>query len=225
MGLGYEPASIDEWSKGNRSSGCVKRKPFRCEQNNSRSKERKEDGFILHERMKFPDHMVNWVHGDDVFGRELDDCKQTCLRNCFCRAYSHANGGCMWWHENLIDMQKFSFDGVDLYIHVSHSELVLARVLVFTVCMCIFRRWAMKRKRKTYMRVLVLDESATTIELTDTDTLDPELPIFKYDMLAVSTNNFDLANKLGEGQVAKWARNSCKKTFEELWTRHRGIQE
>ncbi|KAF5208069.1 G-type lectin S-receptor-like serine/threonine-protein kinase, partial [Thalictrum thalictroides] len=120
---GYEPASIDEWSKGNWSSGCAKRKPFRCERNSSRSKERKEDGFILHERMKVPDHMVNWVRGGDFFGRELDDCKQTCLRNCSCRAYSHGSGGCMWWHGNLIDMQKFSIDGVDLYIRVAHSEL------------------------------------------------------------------------------------------------------
>ncbi|PIA58004.1 hypothetical protein AQUCO_00500142v1 [Aquilegia coerulea] len=208
---GYEPTSIEEWSKGNWSSGCVKRKPFRCERNNSRSEEGKEDGFIKHDRMKVPDNMVNWVHGSDFFGRELDDCKQTCLRNCSCRAYSLGNGGCMWWHGNLIDMQRFSMDGVDLYIRVAHSELdeknmmlvsivvVLAGLLVATVCMYIFWKWAMKKKRKTYMRVLVLDEKDTTIELTDTDNLDPELPIFKYDKLAVSTNNFDPENKLGEG--------------------------
>ncbi|PIA33935.1 hypothetical protein AQUCO_03900058v1 [Aquilegia coerulea] len=206
---GYEPSLIEEWSKGNWSSGCLKRKPFRCEQNNSSSEERKEDRFVKHEGMKAPDHIVNWVRGGDM----ESSCKEICLMNCSCSAYSYdINVGCMWWHGNLIDMQKFSTNGVDLYIRVAHSELdekknmmlvyiiiVLTGLTAVLIGMYIFRRWAMKKKRKTYMGVSVLGTSDTTKDLSDTDKLDPELPIFKYDKLQVSTNNFDPANKLGEG--------------------------
>ncbi|KAF5207437.1 G-type lectin S-receptor-like serine/threonine-protein kinase [Thalictrum thalictroides] len=115
---GYEPSSSEEWSNGNWSSGCVKQKPLRCEQNNSSSEEGKEDGFLKHERMKVPDNMVNWVRGKD-----LEECEQRCLKNCSCTAYSYGPKGCMWWHGNLIDMQRFnSMGGEDIYVRVAHSE-------------------------------------------------------------------------------------------------------
>ncbi|KAF5200548.1 G-type lectin S-receptor-like serine/threonine-protein kinase [Thalictrum thalictroides] len=204
---GYEPNLIEEWGNGNWSSGCVKRKPFQCEQNRTSSEEGKSDGFLKHERMKVPD-LVNWVRS-----RDLEDCKQTCLLNCSCKAYSYGTGsGCMWWDKDLIDTQVFSTDGVDLYIRVAHSELdekksiihvyiiiVLTGLVVAVICMYIFWRWAMRKRRKTYTGVLVLGKSGNTKKLSDADKLDPELPIFRYDKLEVSTNNFDLANKLGEG--------------------------
>ncbi|PIA58003.1 hypothetical protein AQUCO_00500141v1 [Aquilegia coerulea] len=204
---GYEPNSIEEWGNGNWSSGCVKRKLFQCEQNHSSSEEGKRDGFLKHERMKVPD-LVNWGRS-----RDLEDCKQICLLNCSCKAYSYGTGnGCMWWDKDLIDTQRFSTDGVDLYIRVAHSELdekkniihvyiiiVLSGLSVVAICVYIYWRWAMKKKRKTYTGVLVLGKSGATKKLSDTDKLDPELPIFKYEKLEVSTNNFDPANKLGEG--------------------------
>ncbi|PIA41215.1 hypothetical protein AQUCO_02300191v1 [Aquilegia coerulea] len=209
---GYEPSSSEEWNKGNWSGGCVKRKPLQCEQNNSSGDEVKEDGFFKYERMKVPDHMVNLVRGKDFFGTDLEDCKQRCLRNCSCSAYSYGPKGCMWWDGNLIDVQRFSMDGADLYIRVAHSELdekknmvhayiiiVVIGLSVIAFSMYILRRWAMKKKRMAQRRVLVLGKNDSTKELLDTDKLDSEPSIFKYEKLAVSTNNFDPANKLGEG--------------------------
>jgi hypothetical protein len=44
--------------------------------------------------------------------------------NCSCLAYAYETGiGCMSWARNLIDTQKFSRAGVDLYVRVASSEL------------------------------------------------------------------------------------------------------
>ena len=53
-----------------------------------------------------------------------DYCRQQCLENCSCIAYAYDGGtGCMSWTRSLIDIQKFSSGGVDLYIRVAYSEL------------------------------------------------------------------------------------------------------
>ncbi|CAK9138697.1 unnamed protein product [Ilex paraguariensis] len=62
---GFKPKHMDEWSRGNWSSGCKRKTPLQC--------------------------------------------------------YSRI--GCMQWSGSLIDIQKFSDGGADLYIRVAYSEL------------------------------------------------------------------------------------------------------
>ncbi|XP_052485399.1 G-type lectin S-receptor-like serine/threonine-protein kinase SD1-13 isoform X5 [Gossypium raimondii] len=46
------------------------------------------------------------------------------MKNCSCVAYAYDAGiGCMLWSGDLIDVQKFSNRGVDLYIRLPSSEL------------------------------------------------------------------------------------------------------
>ena len=53
-----------------------------------------------------------------------DKCRDQCLNNCSCMGYAYDAGiGCMSWSGNLIDIQKFSPEGIDLYIRVASSEL------------------------------------------------------------------------------------------------------
>ncbi|KAG8365440.1 hypothetical protein BUALT_Bualt18G0105100 [Buddleja alternifolia] len=52
------------------------------------------------------------------------ECRNECLNNCTCMAYAYYDGvGCMMWDEGLIDVQKFTSDGADLYIRLVDSEL------------------------------------------------------------------------------------------------------
>ena len=114
---GYEPKSIEEWNRGNWTSGCVRKTPLQCQRTNGSIEERKTDGFFRVTAVKVPD-FVEWLP-------ELkNNCEDLCLKNCSCIAYSYYNGiGCMSWSRDLIDVQKFSISGADLYIRVAGTEL------------------------------------------------------------------------------------------------------
>uniref|UniRef100_F6GZ96 non-specific serine/threonine protein kinase n=1 Tax=Vitis vinifera TaxID=29760 RepID=F6GZ96_VITVI len=115
---GYEPKSVEEWNRGNWTSGCVRKTPLQCERTNGSIEVGKMDGFFRVTMVKVPD-FVEW------FPALKNQCRDMCLKNCSCIAYSYNNGiGCMSWSRDLLDMQKFSSSGADLYIRVADTELV-----------------------------------------------------------------------------------------------------
>nr|POE53210.1 g-type lectin s-receptor-like serine/threonine-protein kinase [Quercus suber] len=122
---GFEPKNTEEWNRGNWTSGCSRRTPLQCERVNTTGGEAsKMDGFLKLKMMKVPDLA-------DSSPALEDNCRQQCLKNCSCIAYAYDIGtGCMSWTRNLIDIQKFSSGGVDLYIRVAYSELGV----VFLMC-------------------------------------------------------------------------------------------
>ncbi|KAK1557212.1 hypothetical protein Q3G72_020293 [Acer saccharum] len=112
------------------------------------------DGFLKLETMKFPVFAVRSFV-------TIEKCRELCLNNCSCIAYAYDAGiGCMTWTGSLIDLQKFSSGGADLYIRLAHSELekkdnkvvVIVPVVAgtFTGAICIFFlcRWMAKHKGK-----------------------------------------------------------------------------
>jgi hypothetical protein len=108
---GFEPKNIEEWNGGNWTSGCVRRTPLQC------GEEGNKDGFLKLKMMKVPD-FADWSSSFE------EKCREKCLETCSCLAYAFDTGvGCMSWTRNLIDTQKFSEAGVDLYIRVASSEL------------------------------------------------------------------------------------------------------
>ena len=52
---GYEPKYIEEWSRGNWTSGCVRKTPLQCEKTNSSGQQGKLDGFFRLTTVKVPD--------------------------------------------------------------------------------------------------------------------------------------------------------------------------
>ncbi|KAK1556174.1 hypothetical protein Q3G72_000038 [Acer saccharum] len=107
---GFEPKTVQEWNRGNWTSGCVRKSPLQCEV-------KKEDGFLKLGTMKLP----YFVERSSV---SVVNCREYCLNNCSCIAYAYDDGiGCMTWTGSLIDLQKFSIGGADLYIRLAHSEL------------------------------------------------------------------------------------------------------
>ena len=95
----------------------MRKPPLQCERTNGSIEEGKIDGFFRVLTVKVPD-FVEWIPG------LKNQCRDLCLKNCSCIAYSYYNGiGCMSWSHDLIDVQKFSSSGADLYIRVADTEL------------------------------------------------------------------------------------------------------
>jgi hypothetical protein len=115
---GFVPKNPDEWNKGNWTSGCLRRTPLECTETQNIREVNPKDGFLKLEMIKVPD-FSEW----SSLYSELE-CRNECLSNCSCIAYSYYKGiGCMLWTRSLIDIQKFSVGGADLYLRLAYSEL------------------------------------------------------------------------------------------------------
>ncbi|KAG6754764.1 hypothetical protein POTOM_040558 [Populus tomentosa] len=214
---GFLAKNQDEWNKGIWTSGCVRMTSLQCDRIQNGSEVGKEDGFMKLEMMKLPTFAEYWSYPSSE-----QECKDECLRNCSCVAYSYYNGfGCMAWTGNLIDIQKFSEGGTDLNIRQAYTELVAdnnrnMKVIIsmsvivgaIAIGICVFLSWkwmATHRERK-----LISEEtlSFTTREAQGTvfDGNSPENvkevkleSLFKLKILETATNNFDISKKLGQG--------------------------
>ncbi|KAL4639203.1 hypothetical protein ACB092_03G200500 [Castanea dentata] len=198
---GFEPKIVEEWNRGNWMSGCVRRTPLQHERVNNRSERGgKADGFLKLEMVKVPDFAV-WSY------RTKDDCRKQCLENFSCVAYAYDTGiGCMSWSGNLIDLQKFSTGGLDIYFRLSYLEFenernlkVIITITVIIGAMAIpstayfLWRWmTKKRARKNKSRESLPSKNLNNVKLH-------ELPTFSLEELATATNNFHVAKMLGRG--------------------------
>ncbi|KAJ9690230.1 hypothetical protein PVL29_012735 [Vitis rotundifolia] len=202
---GYEPKHTQEWNRGNWTGGCVRKTLLQCERTKNGSEEAEVDGFLKLTNMKVPDF------AEQSYALE-DDCRQQCFRNCSCTAYSYHTGiGCMWWSGDLIDIQKLSSTGANLFIRVAHSELkqdrkrdarvivtvpVIIGTIVIALCTYFFRRWIAKQRGNLLIGKFsdpsVPGDGVNQVKLE-------ELPLIDFNKLATATNNFHEANKLGQG--------------------------
>ncbi|PPS06027.1 hypothetical protein GOBAR_AA14617 [Gossypium barbadense] len=190
---GFKPRNIEEWSRGNWSSGCIRTTLLQCERdnNNGSGAGQGDDGFLEMKMMKVPAFPArsSIINGD---------CQDQCMnmKNCSCVAYAYDSGiGCMVWSGDLIDVQKFSTGGVDLYIRLPSSELdkgksskiivittVIAGIVVITISALFLWRRMAKHK----------GENSIGVKLQ-------QLPIINFEEIATATNNFNHAKKLGQG--------------------------
>ncbi|KAJ4703332.1 G-type lectin S-receptor-like serine/threonine-protein kinase [Melia azedarach] len=207
---GFVPKNIEEWNRGNWTSGCVRRRLLKCERINKTGEVGKQDGFLTLSMMKVPD-LAEWA--SDVGEGE---CRDKCLNNCSCIAYAHDLGiGCMTWGGNLFDIQKFSVGGTDLRIRLANSELdeednkviIIVPVVIgiITIAICIFFGWRWVTKRKAMkerckVQQLGKGEARTSFSSEQRNPARlQDLPLFHFEELATATNFFHLSDKLGQG--------------------------
>ncbi|XP_040942694.1 G-type lectin S-receptor-like serine/threonine-protein kinase At1g11330 [Gossypium hirsutum] len=136
------------------------------------------------------------------------ECKDQCLKNCSCVAYAHDDGiGCMFWGRDLIDVQKFSTSGVDLYIRLPSSELdkgksnkvivittVITGIVVITISALFLWCRMAKQRGRNKIRRQIEDEEENLIGAKL-----QQLPLFNFEELATATDNFHHTKKLGQG--------------------------
>ncbi|KAH6826693.1 S-locus lectin protein kinase family protein [Perilla frutescens var. hirtella] len=211
---GFTPKNKDEWEAGNWTSGCTRKTPLQCEQNNSMGK---PDKFLKVERVKLPDQF-KW------FPSLEGDCRGTCLSNCSCIAYADPSGiGCVHWTQNITDhAQKLPYGGDDLYIRLAYSELdnkhdrraiiattVILGIILVAVCSLVLLKLLLMncRARKNKSGLICSQTKGTDAGYFEENTLKhdkhgvklEELHIFKFQMLSNATDKFDPVNKLGQG--------------------------
>ncbi|MED6122140.1 hypothetical protein PIB30_037021 [Stylosanthes scabra] len=114
---GFEPKFPSNWYENrDGSGGCVRKKGVSvCGSG---------EGFVNIEGLKVPDTSVAIVKE----GLSLEECERECLRKCSCSAYAVANlanggSGCFSWHGDLLDIEKLSDQGQELFVRVDAVEL------------------------------------------------------------------------------------------------------
>ncbi|CAI0431182.1 unnamed protein product [Linum tenue] len=126
---GFRPRNLSEWNSENFTGGCQRNTPLQCQSNSSSQTGGEEDGFRSIRCTKLPDF------ADVHEGVSPDSCRERCLDDCECKAYSMINGiGCMIWSGGLVDVQHFGTGGGNvLNLRLAGSELDDGRKLSIPV--------------------------------------------------------------------------------------------
>ncbi|KAG5235606.1 G-type lectin S-receptor serine/threonine-protein kinase [Salix suchowensis] len=111
---GFVPKVPTDWAVTVWSSGCVRRTPLNCS----------GDGFLKISGVKMPETKASWFNKS----LNLEECKNTCLKNCSCTAYSNMDirgegSGCLIWFGDLIDNRRLSENEQNIYVRMAASEL------------------------------------------------------------------------------------------------------
>ncbi|CDY34651.1 BnaC08g42100D [Brassica napus] len=208
---GFVPRNSTEWNRGIFTNGCARRVPLKCNVSGGGN----GDGFSKMQKMKVPANAEQTLANEEA-------CPKVCLDNCSCTAYAYDQGiGCMLWSGNLVDMQSSLRSGiVDLNIRVanSHSDrekthsnraiMITASVLgvAFVAVICILlacrkfkKRSAPEKDRSAEIMFKRMEALTSVNESAPNQGNLKDLPLFEFKVLAASTNNFSLINKLGQG--------------------------
>ncbi|XP_077254011.1 receptor-like serine/threonine-protein kinase SD1-8 isoform X1 [Tasmannia lanceolata] len=213
---GFEPKFPQLWYMRDGSGGCDRKTPLDC---------KKGDGFLRLKGVKLPDTSQSIVDKNMT----LKECEDECLKDCSCMAYASADirgggSGCVTWGDNVNDLRQFSDGGQDLYVRLASSELgngdkkrmaiivtatvVPVMLLLGLIGYCVWRKKrknAAKKKGNTEksQEILLVDVVGSKSRNKDKDDEsrkeDLELPSFDLGIVAIATDNFSVANKLGEG--------------------------
>ncbi|PNY00299.1 G-type lectin S-receptor-like serine/threonine-protein kinase [Trifolium pratense] len=162
---GFEPKSWESWNSFNWTQGCVRKgkKTSSCGVN---------DGFGNFTGLKLPKTTHTWVDANMT----LEDCKNKCLENCSCTAYSNLDvrgdgSGCSIWFGDLIGLKQVSAIPQDLYVRMDASNVEMEDKL----------------------------DNSILAKKEDEDGRYLEIPFFKLSTIIDATNDFSNDNKLGEG--------------------------
>ncbi|KAK9092228.1 hypothetical protein Syun_027139 [Stephania yunnanensis] len=196
-------------SSNKESQHCVRKRKLLCGQG---------DGFLKLEKVKLPDTSNATVH----MGWSIKDCEVECMNNCSCTGYSSAyvdGSGCLAWFGDLVDVREFTEGGQELFVRVDaielenserHSSLAKKKLVLLCVLIvvgfliffsAVYYLCKKARKRGLVHRERLRKEilNSPSSEAYKEANTKFELPIFNLNSVMVATENFSLANKLGEG--------------------------
>ncbi|XP_057537117.1 G-type lectin S-receptor-like serine/threonine-protein kinase At1g11330 [Amaranthus tricolor] len=216
---GFEPKNKEEWTRGNWTSGCKRRKQLQCGKAGGG-----QDGFLRLQMMKVPENAELNV------GLNLDQCRSACLANCSCLAYAYDTQiTCLTWSRNLIDVADLSPGGVDLYLRLPQSELddkkkiktiIIVSVICGTVVVAaiIWLLWRfLCRRSRPKDEVPPLTKSGKQRGTVDafgigdkSNVKIDDLQILKFEKLVEATDGFSESNLLGAGGFGQVYKGKLK---------------
>ncbi|KAK4387938.1 G-type lectin S-receptor-like serine/threonine-protein kinase [Sesamum angolense] len=188
----FVPKDPDGWVRADWSDGCIRRMNLSCQ----------GDVFLKYSGIKLPDARHSWNNATMT----LDECRQECLRNCSCTAYTQLDikkgSGCLIWYDELIDIRTLTQDGQVMYIRMAASEadsggkkrvvLIASLVSVMGVALLglsLFLRIRRIRRNDPKMSKLGKNDKCNEKH--------PDLPFFNLSVILKATNHFSESNKLG----------------------------
>ncbi|KAJ4823217.1 hypothetical protein Tsubulata_013991 [Turnera subulata] len=197
---GFEPKSYRDWDLLDWSAGCVRKIPLTCGQG---------EGFVPYTKMKLPDTSSSWYN----MSTNIQECKEKCLRNCSCTAYTNANisgtgSGCLLWFGELIDMREYPDTGQDLYVQEMRRKrkaekqkkigvIVGAITLTMGVLLVGWILYGRRTKYKSRENMRNILEKYYKNKQNNNE--DLELPVIQFSTITKATQNFSSNNMLGTG--------------------------
>ncbi|CAH1449874.1 unnamed protein product [Lactuca virosa] len=194
------PRNQKAWEIADWSGGCVRRTPLDC----------RTDGFIKYSHVKLPDSRTSWYN----MTMSRNECKEKCLKNCSCMAYSDTDirgegSGCLLWFNDLMDIRVFSQsdNGQDIFVRMASSELVheeeranlkiiLPVIFLGVLLIGLSSTWFHYACRKRHDQQL---REGEFFDVGQSQRDAMELPLFSFSTLARATASFSPDNKIGEG--------------------------
>ncbi|PWA50545.1 G-type lectin S-receptor-like serine/threonine-protein kinase [Artemisia annua] len=207
---GFVPVSDEEWSKSNWTRGCVRRSELLCKKNESSlaAVKSKPDKFQVLRGVKLPDRYHYFLD------MEADECQHWCMGNCSCKAYAFVTSiYCMAWTEDLIDIEKFSFGGENLFLHLSYAEIGLKKdrealiIRLETIGGLLFD---LAKDRPTMTEVV-------SMLCSEIDLPEPKEPLFTLQRLSGNSNGQESAN-IALASVGRNANVEAEKYLRILTT-------
>ncbi|CAN8243489.1 unnamed protein product [Cochlearia groenlandica] len=210
---GFEPKSEQVWVLRDDSAGCVRKTNLSCDGG---------DGFVRLKSLKLPDTTSTVVDR----GIGLKECEERCLKDCNCTAFANTdirNGGsgCVIWNEDILDIRNYAKGGQDLYVRLAAADLEdkktinekiigssigIGICILILLCFTIYCFRTKKQKRliarqipigKFIMNQVVIPSKKYISKENKPE--DIELPLMEFEAIAIATNNFSNANKIGHG--------------------------
>ncbi|KAL6333142.1 hypothetical protein AAG906_028325 [Vitis piasezkii] len=227
---GFEPKSARDWSLRDGSGGCVRIQGANlC---------RSGEGFIKVAQVKVPDTSAARVDTS----LSLEECREECLNNCNCSAYTSANvsgggSGCLSWYGDLMDTRVFTKGGQALFLRVDAVTLenifhkkwlmvILTVGLALVTVLMVSLSWLAMKKRKGKGRqhklLFNLNMSDTWLahyskaKQGNESRTPSKLQLFDLSTIVAATNNFSFTNKLGRaGQLSNRQEIAVKRLSKD----------
>ncbi|MED6202017.1 hypothetical protein PIB30_101191 [Stylosanthes scabra] len=208
---GFVPKYPGKWKDSYWSDGCVRITPLSC----SNDDFKKVTGIVL------PDTAASWYNRT----MNLLECKEFCLKNCSCTAYSNLDirdggSGCLVWFHDLIDIRQGTQDfniriKRDEKQYSGFSQRKLAGIIVGSMLFImsiifglLLFRWRKKLEEPDIFWMKRLDHKW--------EKEDMDLPTFDLSTIVYATNQFSSSNELGKGGYGQVYKQEEKLLIYEL---------
>ncbi|CAK9158548.1 unnamed protein product [Ilex paraguariensis] len=215
---GSEPNSTGDWYSRDGSKGCTRKRGEQVCRN--------DDRFTMVERAKVPDTSLAQVNKSMGTEACMELCLRNC--SCTGYASADVNGtgkGCITWYEDLIDTTTLLYGGQDLYIRVNAAGLAqfskkskwfdhkrLATIvgvsLAAMLLMLSLVYWLATKKKKgmgernkspnSFVTSPFYEGPSSKKEIVESGP-NSDIQFFDLSTIVAATDNFSLANRLGEG--------------------------